>query len=55
MAAQVLTHLPIYAPAASTRTLMYDCDEVLRILHEDGGGRVVAVLAGHLHRGGCVM
>ena len=48
----VLTHLPMYAPAASERTLMYDCDEVMKILHEDGFGSVVAVFAGHLHRGG---
>ncbi|KAL1496478.1 hypothetical protein AB1Y20_016432 [Prymnesium parvum] len=48
----ILSHLPVLADASSHRTLMYDCDEVLRILHEDGCGHVVAVFAGHLHRGG---
>eukprot|EP00966_Prymnesium_polylepis_P095476 2211647-Prymnesium_polylepis.1 len=48
----ILAHLPLYAAAASERTVAYDCDEVLKILHEDGCGRVVAVFAGHLHRGG---
>lgn len=48
----VLSHLPMYEPAASARTLLYDADEALALLQAEGGGRVVAVLAGHLHRGG---
>ncbi len=48
----VLSHLPLHVPAASKQTVAYDSDEAMKILHEDGCGRVVAVLAGHLHRGG---
>ena len=48
----VLSHLPMYQPAASAKTLMYDSDAALRVLHDEGAGHVVAVLAGHLHRGG---
>ena len=48
----LLSHLPMYAPAASVRTLMYDADEVMDAVREEGRGAVVAVFAGHLHRGG---
>lgn len=48
----VMSHLPLLPEAASHRTLAYDSEEVLHILHEDGHGHVVACLAGHLHRGG---
>jgi hypothetical protein len=100
---QVCSHVPILAEAASERTILYDADQVLRVLHgkdeeeaeEDqqdiasksgkyGGAEVkkgtqeardktgsstppppssssssssscvVAVFAGHMHRGGCV-
>jgi len=46
----VMSHLPLYPPAASPRTLMYDADEAMEIFRETGV--VVAVFAGHLHRGG---
>jgi manganese-dependent ADP-ribose/CDP-alcohol diphosphatase len=48
----VLTHVPFDSDAASKATVCYDCDEVIKILHEDGAGRVVAVFAGHCHKGG---
>ena len=48
----VLTHVPLLAEAASPRTLVYDSEAALEILHDEGRGQVVAVLAGHLHRGG---
>lgn len=48
----LLAHLPAYAPAASTRTMCFDGDEVLQICHDDGCGHVVALIAGHMHRGG---
>jgi len=48
----VLTHVPIYVGAASSRTLVYDAEEALAVLHEEGNGQVVACIAGHLHRGG---
>lgn len=85
MARQVCSHVPILADAASERTLLYDADQVLQVLHggdeEEGGAGVnedskrsaqaidkdgpssskpsssscvVAVFAGHMHRGGCV-
>jgi len=51
----VLTHLPLDARAASFGTMCWDGEEVMKILHEDGFGRVVAVFAGHMHKGGyCV-
>jgi len=48
----VLTHVPMLPAASSHRTVLYDSDEVLKLLHEDGAGRVVAVICGHNHRGG---
>ena len=48
----VLCHCPAWAGASSHRTRMYDGDEVMKVLHEDGMGRVVAFFAGHMHRGG---
>ena len=35
-----------YAEAATLRTLVYDSEAALEIMHRDGGGNVVAVLAG---------
>lgn len=72
MLSQVCSHLPLLAAAASPRTLMYDADHVLAVLHgrSDAGAEaaeaaaatprrapscVVAVFAGHMHRGGCAM
>lgn len=48
----LFSHVPIHAEASSSRTLVYDADEVLQLLHDEGAGHVVAVIAGHLHRGG---
>jgi manganese-dependent ADP-ribose/CDP-alcohol diphosphatase len=48
----VFGHLPMLPEAASQRTLLYDADEALEILQAEGRGHVVAVIAGHLHRGG---
>jgi manganese-dependent ADP-ribose/CDP-alcohol diphosphatase len=48
----VMSHLPMLTAAASPRTLLYDAEDALQILREEGRGAVVAVLAGHLHRGG---
>eukprot|EP00995_Heteronema_vittatum_P011574 NODE_7263_length_410_cov_155.609418_g5616_i0.p1 GENE.NODE_7263_length_410_cov_155.609418_g5616_i0~~NODE_7263_length_410_cov_155.609418_g5616_i0.p1 ORF type:complete len:111 (+),score=32.49 NODE_7263_length_410_cov_155.609418_g5616_i0:33-335(+) len=38
--------------ACSNRVIIYDFEETLGILHTAGKGAVVAVLAGHSHRGG---
>ena len=48
----VMTHLPLDHNAASHRTTAWNCDDVLDVLHSEGRGNVVAVLAGHHHRGG---
>jgi len=48
----VLTHVPIYHGASSWRTVTYDCKECLQVLHKEGQGAVVAVFAGHNHKGG---
>lgn len=48
----LLSHVPIYPPAASPRTVVYDADDVLELVRTEGAGHVVAVLAGHMHRGG---
>ena len=36
----VLSHLPMYEPAASARTLLYDADEALALLQAEGGTRL---------------
>jgi manganese-dependent ADP-ribose/CDP-alcohol diphosphatase len=48
----IFTHAPLYEGAASARNLAFDYDEALTIIHEEGEGSVVAVMAGHFHRGG---
>lgn len=48
----VMSHVPMLAAASSERTLLYDADAALDVLRDAGRGAVVAVLAGHLHRGG---
>lgn len=49
----VFTHVPV-CPLSCPRetTLMWNFDEVLSALHDDGGDAVVAVFAGHAHKGG---
>lgn len=48
----VFGHLAMLKEASSERTMLYDAEDALRILHDDGRGHCVAVVAGHLHRGG---
>ena len=48
----LLSHVPLYVGASSPRTVIYDADEVMELIHSEGHGSVVAVIAGHLHRGG---
>lgn len=48
----VMSHVPLLPEASSHRTLVYDSEAALQIMREEGRGSVVAVLAGHLHRGG---
>jgi len=48
----VMSHLPLYEPASSPRTLAYDADEVLSLLRTEAKGHVAACFAGHLHHGG---
>ena len=48
----LFTHAPLYEGAASTRNLAFDYDKALSIIHEEGESTVVAVMAGHYHRGG---
>lgn len=48
----IFGHLPMLQAAASPRTMLYDAEEALEVLHTEGDGHVVAVMCGHLHRGG---
>ena len=48
----LLSHVPLYVGASSPRTLVYDADAAMELIHSEGAGHVVAVIAGHLHRGG---
>jgi len=48
----ICSHLPLDFRAASFSTCMFDCDEVLKVIHEDGRGAVVAAFTGHYHGGG---
>jgi manganese-dependent ADP-ribose/CDP-alcohol diphosphatase len=48
----VMTHLPINSDAASWRTTAWNAPEIVETLHREGRGNVVAVLAGHHHKGG---
>ena len=48
----IFSHLPFLDSAADAQNIAFDYDEVLDILHRDGEGQVVAVFAGHCHRGG---
>jgi len=47
----IFLHVPLYLPAAGPRTLVWNNDKVMKVLH---GHRdtVVAVIAGHQHEGG---
>lgn len=48
----VLSHAPLHPQACGGSTMPWDHEEALRILRTEGGGGVVAVLAGHDHNGG---
>merc|ERR1712113_26108 len=49
----VFLHIPLLPEACTSwKTVLYDGEECLKVLHEDGAGRVVAVFAGHAHNGG---
>ena len=48
----IFVHNPLHPAAASEKNLAFDYDEVLQILHHESGKQVVAVCAGHYHRGG---
>jgi len=48
----ILNHIPLFHEAASWKTVSYDCIEALEVLHEEGASCVVAVFAGHSHKGG---
>ena len=48
----IFSHLPIYHPAADSQNIAFDYDRVLELIDEVDRGRVVAVFAGHCHRGG---
>ena len=53
----LLSHVPLYVGASSLGEgeggrypVIYDADEVMELIHSEGHGSVVAVIAGHLHR-----
>lgn len=46
----VCSHLPLHPGAASPSGLMWNYEEVMRVVHRHGC--VAACLAGHDHRGG---
>jgi len=47
----VFSHIPVYQPATKPKTILWNSEEVLSVLHEHSE-TVVAVLAGHDHDGG---
>lgn len=47
----VFTHVPAYAPAASMKTIIWNCEDVLAVLREYRDV-VVAYIAGHNHNSG---
>jgi len=49
--ALVFSHIPLFRPATKPKTTVWNCDEVLDVLHRHSE-TVVAVLAGHDHEGG---
>lgn len=48
----VLCHTPLHPLACGGSTMPWDYEAVLQLLHAEGKGAVVAVLAGHDHNGG---
>lgn len=49
--ALVFSHVPLYRPATKFKTLVWNAEEILRVLHAHQD-TVVAVFAGHDHDGG---
>jgi len=47
----VFLHVPLYEPATKAKTVVWNAEEILQVLHEHGES-VVAVFAGHDHDGG---
>jgi len=46
----IFSHIPIYAPASQENTVLWNNEEVFKIIHSYSG--VVAFFAGHEHQGG---
>jgi len=46
----IFSHIPIYAPASQDNTVLWNNDEVFKLIHSHPG--VVAYFAGHEHQGG---
>jgi len=47
----ICTHVPLYAPATKVKTVVWNAEDVMSVLHKHQD-TVVAVLAGHDHNGG---
>lgn len=47
----IFTHIPLFRPATKPKTTVWNCDELLAVIHRHTD-TVVAVLAGHDHEGG---
>jgi len=47
----IFTHVPLYAPATKLKTVVWNAEDVLSVLHKHQDA-VVAVFAGHDHNGG---
>ena len=52
VASMLTSHTQRSHEAASWKTVSYDCVDALGILHGEGASCVVAVFAGHSHKGG---
>mmetsp|Transcript_63428 Transcript_63428/g.178506 ORF Transcript_63428/g.178506 Transcript_63428/m.178506 type:complete len:367 (+) Transcript_63428:89-1189(+) len=50
----LFSHVPLYQPATKAQTVVWNCEEVLAVLHAHRES-VVAVFAGHDHDGGYAM
>eukprot|EP00434_Breviolum_minutum_P032453 symbB.v1.2.028698.t1/scaffold3068.1/size68108/4 len=47
----IFLHVPLYEPATKAKTVVWNAEEILQVLHQHGES-VVAVFAGHDHDGG---
>jgi len=50
-AVAIFTHVPLFRPATQPKTVVWNCEEVLAVLHRHKDS-VMAVFAGHDHDGG---